>query len=79
MQPLLQPNSKIDPAVSNEEIGTTSCVCQCCVIACQTPNLPDGERATSWLPMKNKYSTFTCRLKMPGNRKNYIYKIRISF
>lgn len=47
MHPLLQPNKSIEPAVSKEAIGITSCVCQCCVMACQTPNFPDGDRATS--------------------------------
>lgn len=72
MQPLLHPSSKNDPAVSNDAMGTTSCVCQCCVIACHTPSLPEGDNATNWLPMKNKYSTRTCKLKVPV--RNYFNK-----
>lgn len=47
MHPLLQPNKRKDPAVSKDAMGTTSCVCQCWVIACQTPSFPEGDRATN--------------------------------
>lgn len=68
MQPLLQPSSKMEPAVSKDAMGITSWVCQCCVIACQTPNLPEGDSATNWLPIKNKYSTLTWRLNVPAQK-----------
>lgn len=74
---MLHPRSKMEPAVSKEAIGITSCVCQCCVMACHTPNFPEGDRATSWLPIKNRYSTRTRRLKVPEkilkNPKNLKY------
>ena len=65
MQPSLHPSNRNDPAVSNDDMGTTSCICQCCVIACHTPILPVGDNATSWLPIKKRYSTLTPKLNIP--------------
>lgn len=65
MLPLLHPRSKNEPAVSNDNIGQRSWICQCCVIACQTPIFPDDDNATNWFPMKKRYSTRTFKLKMP--------------
>lgn len=65
MDPLLHPSNKKDPAVSKDAIGYTSWICQWWVIACHTPILPVGDNATNWLPIKNRYSTRTCKLKVP--------------
>lgn len=70
MEPLLQPRSRKEPAVSNDEMGTTSWTCQCCVIECHTPILPVDDNPTSWFPMKNKCSTLTLRLKVPRMKIN---------
>lgn len=67
INPLQHPRRSKDPAVSYDETGVTSWICQCRVMECQTPILPTGgrERATTWLSMKNRYSTKTCMLKVP--------------
>lgn len=40
--------------------------CQCCVTAFHTPTFPVWLVATSWFPMKKRWSTGTPRLKTPG-------------
>lgn len=65
MDPLLQPRSRNEPAVSKLMMGTRSWVCQCWVMACQTPIFPDEDRATNWEPIKNRYSTRTLNVNVP--------------
>lgn len=75
IDPLQHPRRSKDPAVSYDETGVTSWICQCRVMECQTPILPTGgrERATTWLSMQNRDSTKTCMLKVPNMQIQIIH------